>query len=68
MRRRRDPFARESYIPERVDEECSWCPADSRRVYRIRIERDGGRDACIDGQFCSWACAENYHNAKIARR
>mgnify|MGYP001590499053 FL=1 len=64
MKRRRDPFARESYIPELVDGECWWCP-DTRRAYRIRIEPDSGRETYIKGRFCSWTCAESYHNTKI---
>lgn len=60
MKRRRDPFARENYIPERIDGiDCSWCGC--RPAYRIRIEPDAGRDAYVKGQFCSWSCAETYH-------
>ena len=63
MKCRRDSFARESYIPERMKGDCSFCGRQS--AYRIRVEPDGGRDVYIKGQFCSWSCAEHYHNVKI---
>jgi hypothetical protein len=71
MRRRRDPFARESYIPQRTTGgTCSWCgqsPIRYHRLYTIRVESDGGRDYTLQGQFDSWTCAETYHNGRIGR-
>lgn len=81
MRRRRDPFARCTYVPVRRDDYlCSFCgAADPRRaqttpaliaapkarIYRITVENDSGRDNALTGAFCSWPCAEAYHGVSL---
>jgi hypothetical protein len=77
MRRRRDPFARETLVP--VIEStfphtlgCSWCgqPAAKRRpLYMIQVDRDAStrEPACMRGVFCSWDCAEAYTGGRLAR-
>ena len=66
MRSRRDPFARASYVPTRQKHgTCQWCGTD-HRVFAVRQESDGGRSSNI-GEFCSWSCAETYHDQRIAR-
>jgi len=68
MRRRRDPFARETYIPIRhKGGSCHEC-GSTRPVYDVKMESDGGRIAMMrGGPFCSWGCAEMYHGGQIGR-
>lgn len=65
MRSRRDPFARETLVPVKIQGgKCSWCgqgPQPRHPIYRVVVERDGGRDHMIEGQFCSWGCLDTYH-------
>ncbi len=79
MRARRNPFARESYVPVKVPTNdpvlaqlrpitCSWCSQTAwprHPLYQIRVESDGGRSNVIRGQFCSWADAEAYHDTRF---
>lgn len=68
----RDPFAREEIHKERVKEgECAWCGACDpggndngaavHKLYRFRVETDGGRTR-VDGRvFCSKSCRESFY-------
>jgi hypothetical protein len=77
MRRRRDPFARMTYVPvvntryPDASPTCIECgqPAQPRRpLYMIKIESDqNNRDYVMRGTFCSWSCAESFHDAQIGR-
>ena len=68
MRSRRDPFARESFVPVRQhNTTCQWCGNAERRAYSVQRETDGGRTSSLTGTFCSWSCAESYHGEPIAR-
>lgn len=67
MRQRRDPFARITYVPRRAGQRaCTWCGMP-RRVSAVQIESDGGSVNELRGYFCSWTCAEAYHDAPIGR-
>jgi hypothetical protein len=49
---------------------CLWCgakPEPRRPIYKIDAQSDGGRSWMLDGAFCSWACAESYHDVRIGR-
>lgn len=71
MRRRRNAFARVTYVPERCPQkhrECDWCgqgPMPRRPLYAIRLENDSGRNDYLRGHFDSWQCAEAYHDGRI---
>lgn len=76
MRSRRLPFARCTYTPvvvartgdTGVASSCSWCgarPAPRRPIYDVMVEPDAGRRSGLDGHFCSWACAESYHDSRL---
>lgn len=74
MRARRDPFARHTLRPVPLTtprpDGCAWCGqrAQPRRpLYHIRHEPDTGRATFHSGAFCSWACAEAYHDQRLAR-
>lgn len=80
MRRRRDPFARETHLPMRnPDAACAWCgsrdprrpaamDADvERRIYDLVTEHDAGRRTKWSHAYCSWSCAESYHGDTIGR-
>lgn len=82
MRRRRDPFGRETHLPQRnTDASCAWCgavdprrPASiplganvERRIYDLTTETDGGRWTKWSRSYCSWSCAEAYHGGTIGR-
>jgi len=67
MRQRRDPFARQTLVPVRqLGAECAEC-GDTRRVYGVRLDSDGGRTDTLKGSFCSWACAEAYQGVRLGR-
>jgi hypothetical protein len=78
MRRRRDPFARVTYIPvvnthyPNASPTCIECGTRAQRrhpLYLIRIESDDGSrsNEMTAGVFCSWSCAEAFHDARIGR-
>lgn len=70
----RDPFARQELHKTREKNgECAWCgqldPAHPRafegkrplrRIYRYRVESDGGRTFEDRHTFCTKACREAY--------
>lgn len=70
MRRRRDSFGRQTFVPirsERKTDSCGEC-GTSGRVYFVRIESDGGRNSMArGGPFCSWSCAESYHGTTFPK-
>jgi hypothetical protein len=75
MRSRRDPFARVTYTTKRQPHgSCDWCGRGESldgsgtevKAYVVSEEHDGGRQSNI-GTFCSWSCAESYHDTRIAR-
>jgi hypothetical protein len=59
----RDPFAREELHKEPVEGECAFCGSSNRygKVWKFRVEYDGGRKSEIKGKFCSKACLSVYH-------
>lgn len=67
MRRRRDSFGRQTFVPHvlRIGS-CDWCGREDR-VYSVRVEQDSGREGSVRGVFCSWDCAEAYHEVEFAR-
>jgi hypothetical protein len=75
MRQRRDPFARVTYVPNPADapgQKCVWCGGTrtihgKARVWSITLESDSGRRTPLDGVYCTWLCAEAYHNDPIGR-
>jgi hypothetical protein len=76
MRRRRDRFGRCTYRPQytRARQACQWCGQQNAacltggraRLYQITSEHDDGRTNEVRGVFCSWACAESYHDTTLA--
>ena len=66
MRRRRDVFARMTFVPRpnRDAKTCAWCGtprAPRRPLYSVTCESDGGRASTLREEFCSWSCAESYY-------
>jgi hypothetical protein len=69
----RDPFAREEIHKESVTvgieyKNCAWCgcyhtpkPGRKKRLWRFRLETDGGRVSIIDKLFCSIGCYRDYY-------
>lgn len=78
MRRRRDPFARVTLVPEisRIHASCAECGIAPRKMIplrRVRVEPDAGRDSYLrrtgggDLVVCSWSCAESYTDSTLGR-
>ena len=65
----RDPYAREELHRQReAGAECAWCDAVDRdspngrraKVYRYRVETEGGRTFEDRKTFCSLSCRKAY--------
>lgn len=79
MRRRRDSFGRQTFVPVRERQGCcdlcgQFDPIRARgkalpthRIYSIRVESDGGRTFTVGGEYCSWSCAEAYTGSEFPR-
>lgn len=60
---RRDPFARQELHREPEQGTCAFCGGSNRygKVWRYRVEADGGRTFPDVRVFCSVGCREAYH-------
>jgi hypothetical protein len=60
----RDPFAREEIHKKPVRGTCAECGGQNRhgKVWKFRVETDGGRSFEIDQEFCSKSCMETFHH------
>lgn len=57
----RDPCEREELHKQSAGQgECDWC-GTRKRVWKYRVETDGGSKFEIKGLFCCKGCMESYH-------